>query len=92
MIYNDRLTAHLKCAEFALGSLRVVQLEKFAERYYHGDWREMTLADLQVHLISEVSELARALRKPWETEECIRECADVANYAAIIADVLRRRE
>jgi len=90
MSHNQRLTSHLKRAELALGNMREVQIEKFAERYYHGDWHEMTISDLQAQLIQEVGELAQALRRPWNKEECIRECADVANYATIIADVIRQ--
>lgn len=91
LTHQETLTAHLKRAEFALNSLREYQMDKFAMRYYYGNWRESELADLLADLINAVGELALELRSPWRVEEISAEAADVANYAAIIADVARAR-
>lgn len=91
MIYEKSLTTHLKRAEFALAALKDVQIDKFAKCFYKGDWRDADPQDLLIELINEVSELARAMRCRWQVDEIASEAADVANYAAIIADTVKAR-
>ena len=91
MSYEEKLTSHIKRAELALNDLRPVQVQKFAERYYRGDWRTCSVPDLLAGLIQEVGELAQELRSPWRVEEIAAEAADVANYAAMIADMIKSR-
>lgn len=71
--------------------LRVYQLEKLeayrAKGHWHNDSRYGLLRLLQI----EVDELIDAITSRKSPEDIARECADVANYAAMIADVVKAR-
>lgn len=90
--HSRLLSMHMKQAEYALSILKDYQIQKFAERYYKGGWEHMDLQEVLGLIIQEVSELARAIRRPWEKEEILREAADVANFCAIMADLIVHRE
>jgi len=63
-----------------------------ANSHKHG-WRDMTPRRLLRRLRQELGELARALaRDPVDATTVTREAADVANFAAMIADVVREAE
>jgi hypothetical protein len=67
--------------------LCTVQKQKFLEKEPRPSWRETpyTLAEYEAWLRREVDELLAA-----PATEVMREAADVANLAAIYADVKRR--
>ncbi|HHW13724.1 MAG TPA: hypothetical protein GXX28_02150 [Firmicutes bacterium] len=57
------------------------------------DWRETELTDLQDGLLDEYGELEEAVATLCAgdgVEDVYREAADVANYAMMIADVVKR--
>jgi hypothetical protein len=78
----------MRRGESAIDFLREYQLQKFAEREYKGEWKHVTIGKLLTLMRREFSELTDAVGF-GDHNEAIRECADIANYAAIIADVLR---
>lgn len=53
------------------------------------DWREDTLGDIFRALDVEVKELATALDSGAPEKAIIEECADVANFAFMLADLAR---
>lgn len=57
-------------------------LEKLAENEYKSDYMDESMETLMCSLLREVAELAIALNDGGDVEE---ECADVANYAMMIA-------
>jgi NTP pyrophosphatase (non-canonical NTP hydrolase) len=69
---------------------------KLAENRHKGDrdmWRESDPLDLFKRLTEEVDELANELWRPdieRNPERILRECADVGNFAMMIADVAGR--
>ena len=70
-----------------------VMREKLEENTYKSSWREMTTSSLMRRLIQETEELALALivfARTGDPFEVTREAADVANFAAMIADVADR--
>lgn len=77
--------------------LRVFQLEKLEEHRGKGHWGGDDLELLMILLRSEVAELAYELDAsgwpgvPGAAEKIARECADVANFCAMIADLALSR-
>ena len=51
-----------------------------------GDWRESRIRDLYVLLIGEVRELEAELYSSGPHDNIVKECADIANFAMMIAD------
>ena len=75
-----------------LQHLSEYQLKKFHQRAPHGDWRDTPPAELYRLLQLEVVELGEALaiRQTRDNpHEVCSECADVANYCAMIAQVIK---
>lgn len=64
------------------------QLEKFAENRHKPHWERASCRYLLGRLRQEVNELEIAMAKGHfaPADEVISECADVANFAAMIAD------
>lgn len=56
------------------------------------DWRELDLDDLLQRLQEELDELTAALENGKAEGSAIRECADLANFAMMLADRLRQLE
>jgi len=85
---------HAKRGEDAINMLKPIQLIKFRARAHKGDWDRVPIISLLDALISEVWELKRAVEDRSAgvatSGDVINECADVANYAAMIADNLKR--
>lgn len=72
--------------------LRVYQLQKLEARRAHGHWGDDSVSALFAKLRKELEELHFELfYRPGTPEQIARECADVANYAAMIADVVKAR-
>jgi len=61
---------------------------KLRENDHKGDWRlELSIPELWELLEDEIEELAQAINSNLGSQEIVRECADVANFAMMIADV-----
>lgn len=75
--------------------LRVYQLQKLDEHRWKGHWEGDDLELLMILLRSEVRELEYELFEGGSagvsTRKVLLECADVANFAAMIADVVKAR-
>lgn len=85
---------HVKHGEEAINMLRPIQLMKFRARAHKGDWDRVPIITIFGFLMDEVSELKKAIEERSAglatSGDVINECADVANYAAMIADNLKR--
>ena len=62
---------------------------RLQEHEDRGGWRDEPLDYLFKRLVEEMGELSAALLGHKDKEKMIRECADVANFAMMIADDLR---
>lgn len=79
--------------------LSLVMLEKLEANRHKDMWSGETYANLVELLQAEVIELDQALahfidpmsKRGVTAEDVIRECADVANFAAMIVDVIKER-
>uniref|UniRef100_A0A6M3K3H0 Uncharacterized protein n=1 Tax=viral metagenome TaxID=1070528 RepID=A0A6M3K3H0_9ZZZZ len=72
--------------EFALDMER-----KLKKNDYKKHWKECSLEYLQNRLKNELQELNFLLKKISNKREVINECADIANFAMMIADIMRER-
>jgi len=63
---------------------------RLLEHEDRGGWRDEPLDYLFKRLVEETGELSAALLAHKDKEKMIRECADAANFAMMIADNLRR--
>jgi len=85
---------HVKHGEEAINMLRPIQLMKFRARAHKGSWDNVPIVSLLTLLMDEVMELKKAIEDRSAgiatSGDVIYECADVANYAAMIADNLKR--
>jgi NTP pyrophosphatase (non-canonical NTP hydrolase) len=66
------------------------QLRKLRENRYKRHWRKDSTDALLLHLRSEIIELHASIRRKDAPITVALECADVANFAAMIADVYDR--
>lgn len=79
-----------------VAQLGEAMLAKLAQRREHGEWSESKPLDLLDCVESEFGELERALlhatgrMTPENRDAVIAEAADVANYLAMLVDVLSR--
>lgn len=80
--------------EVIISDLASAQKFKFMVHRNKGDWAAKSLPTLQTELEREVGELLEALKVFGETrgnkESVISECADVANYLAMIIEKVRK--
>lgn len=60
---------------------------KLEANAHKGGWASCPLPYLTKRLSQEVAELKRAIRANKSREDVLAECADVANFAMMIADV-----
>lgn len=79
-----------------LGNFAAAMAERLDANSHKRGWRHLSAKRLLVRLRQEVGELERALESEAETVgEYVRrvthEAADVANFAAMIADVVREQ-
>ncbi len=75
--------------------LSVAQREKLRENAHKDHWRTCSVTFLLSRLDEEVHELRMEVLLGWSedrAEKILREAADVANFAAMIADVVAREE
>ena len=73
--------------ERIVSQLNAAMLRKLALNRHKGTW-ELTTKYLMQRLRQEVEELGNALDDGLSSESIINECADVANFAAMIMDVV----
>lgn len=66
-----------------------LMLEKLHKNLHKGRWENLPIAQAEVLLMGEVKELNTALRDE-SSDAIVREAADVANFAMIIASIQRR--
>jgi len=64
--------------------------EKLQKNVHKGRWEHKNRKQCFQGLMGEIRELRESLEKFHEDEAIIRECADVANFAMIIASVVER--
>jgi NTP pyrophosphatase (non-canonical NTP hydrolase) len=64
---------------------------KMMQNNHKRNWRDEPLQDLIIAISTEFGELVEALEK-GDFEEIIDECADVANFAMMVADIIRREK
>jgi NTP pyrophosphatase (non-canonical NTP hydrolase) len=74
-----------------LHKLAVRQRAKLRANRGH-EWRDCTSSEMLARLREEVDELARALRDGSHADLVWGEAADVANFAAMVADTYERGE
>jgi len=67
-------------------------LKKLNENNHKTHWRHCEVEYLVDRLVQESDELFTAIEDEHSPEEIIRECADVANFAAMIADMYTKPE
>jgi len=72
--------------------LRPFQLSKLEEYRAKGHWANASRFGLIRMLQIEVDELIDAIASKKPANEVARECADVANFCAMIADIALARE
>lgn len=79
-------------AQYAPDIRRFVGLmcEKLQKNVHKGRWEHKTSGQCFQGLMSEIRELRESLEKSHSPDEIIRECADVANFAMIVASVVER--
>lgn len=81
----------------AVADFALVMEQKLREKDHKSGWRDESLADLFRLLLGEVGELDDAIDTYNDTpeyielDELVKECADVANFAMMIADAARSR-
>lgn len=80
--------------ERLVGLLRRHELGKLEENVHKGHWENEDPLWLIERVFDEVAELKRALMEHLfeerPVEDVLRECADVRNFAAMIADVVTK--
>ena len=64
--------------------------EQLQANEYKGGWDDSPFEWLVVKLAEETGEVAEAVIKGLSLERLIKECADVANIAMMIADLARK--
>lgn len=72
-------------------SFVLLMLEKLDKNQHKGRWENLNVEQTYEKLTEEVLELRDALVDVDDTEAIIRECADVANFAMILAAIQRER-
>lgn len=77
------------CEVVLLGKFAAAMAERLDANSHKSGWADMTPGALLRRLKQEVGELDRAIKSGAVPEQVIREAADVANFAAMIADVVR---
>lgn len=65
--------------------------KKLAANDHKGGWRGKDITSLFYSLTTEVNELFDAIRNNKPSNEIVDECADVANFAMMIADEVREQ-
>lgn len=65
---------------------------KLEANTHKGDWRDSPITDLVIGLLNEIDELVESVAIGHDPEDIVKEAADVANYAMMIADVYRLRQ
>lgn len=66
--------------------------DKLSANSHKRGWDECSVGYLRTRLAQEVCELRRAIDRRAPAEAITKECADVANFAMMIADVYREDE
>jgi NTP pyrophosphatase (non-canonical NTP hydrolase) len=64
---------------------------KMSENMHKPGWRDDNLLDLLSGCQEEVYELYNSIFNDYKADDIIRECADVANFVMMIADVVKHR-
>lgn len=94
------LVEHAKEADVAVHTRSVepvpwfvdMMREKLLANAHKGTWRNDAVGDLFLRLKLEVDELERVIETRRPRHMVVRECADVANFAMMIADVMHIEE
>ncbi len=68
----------------------ILMEEKLLENDHKEHWCNYSVGHLRTRLHQEVAELMRTIDKGASNKAVIRECADVANFALMIADNYER--
>src|SRR5207237_2877466 len=74
-----------------LGNFAAAMAERLDANSFKTGWQQMTAGALLRRLKQEVGELDRALKSGADAQRITQEAADVANFAAMIADVVREQ-
>jgi NTP pyrophosphatase (non-canonical NTP hydrolase) len=85
----DNLTSLEAKENYAIRALEAAMKFKFAVHRHKGDWAHKSLALLVSELHKEVVELTEAVDERLSREHIIAECADIANYCAMLIDNLK---
>jgi len=86
-LHNERLRAASR-GKKQVEWFREQMLQKLQENSHKSGWKDIPLCDLLSLLRMEVLELEEELsREEINANALIRECADVANFAMMIADI-----
>ena len=67
-----------------------LMVEKLRKNIHKGKWKEKTREQAWRGLLAEIRELREAHEKDFPSADIIRECADVANFAMIMASIEER--
>lgn len=78
-----RIKARQERAAFSFYQRMVLELRRNARK---GGWEDDTIKDLSRRMYEEAAELMEAIEK-GRAEDIVKEAADVANFAMMIADV-----
>lgn len=69
-----------------------VMLKNLKENSYKTGWKDCSFKHLLCRIREEVDEIQDGLLEGLSAEEIVSECADVANFAMMIADNVTRRD
>jgi len=72
----------------ALHAFQRIMWDKLMANAHKGGWESASPEELLGRLEDELEELKRAVRCAESPEAVARECADVANFAMMLADVV----
>ena len=65
---------------------------KLMQNEHKNGWRNMSIEDLYARMLDEVSGLQSEINFPDQDKDAIiKECANVANFALMIADVVQKK-
>jgi len=64
---------------------------KLDDNKHKGGWSKCSQSYLVRRLDEEVTEIKHAIGENYDTEDIIKECADVANFAMMIADRYKQK-
>jgi hypothetical protein len=67
-----------------------LMLEKLHKNVHKGKWEDLDVRTAFQLMLTEIRELRQSLDGGFPSDDIIRECADVANFAMILASIAEK--